>query len=146
MAEVEVDCETGQVEVVNYVAASDLGKAINPLMANGQLEGGALQGIGWALTENLIVQGGRIVYPNLLDYKIPTFADMVPTVPILVQSQEPNGPFGAKSLGEPAFNPVAAAVCNAIYHAVGVRITRLPVLPETLLAAMRAREMEGGRK
>ena len=146
VAEVEVDTETGQVEVINYVAANDLGKAINPLMANGQLEGGALMGIGWALTENLIVQDGRIAYTNLLDYKIPTFADMVSVVPILVEAEDPKGPYGAKSLGEPAFNPVAAAVCNAIYNAVGVRVTRLPVLPETLLQAIRARDRgEEGR-
>jgi xanthine dehydrogenase molybdenum-binding subunit len=146
VAEVEVDTETGQVEVINYVAANDLGKAINPLMANGQLEGGALMGIGWALTENLIVRDGRIAYTNLLDYKIPTFADMVSVVPILVEAEDPKGPYGAKSLGEPAFNPVTAAVCNAIYNAVGVRVTRLPVLPETLLQAIRARDRgEEGR-
>jgi CO/xanthine dehydrogenase Mo-binding subunit len=143
VAEVEVDTETGHVEIINYVAANDIGKAINPLMAKGQIEGGALMGIGWALTENLIVQNGKIVYTTLLDYKIPTFADMVNVVPILVEEEDPKGPYGAKSLGEAAFNPVAAAICNAIYDAVGVRVTRLPVLPETLLEAIRARDRGG---
>lgn len=143
VAEVEVDMETGRVDVVNYVAANDVGKVINPLLANGQLEGGALQGIGWALTENLAVENGEIMNRNLLDYKIPTFADMVHVDPILVEESDPNGPYGAKSLGEPAFNPAAAAVCNAIYNATGVRITRLPARPETMLEAIRALMQSG---
>lgn len=143
VAEVEVDMETGLVDVVNYVAANDVGKVINPLMAKGQLEGGALQGIGWALTENLAVENGEIMNRNLLDYKIPTFADMVHVDSILVEESDPNGPYGAKSLGEPAFNPVAAAVCSAIYNATGVRITRLPARPESLLEAIRTSQQGG---
>lgn len=139
VAEVEVDLETGKVEVVNYVAANDVGKAINPLLCKGQLEGGVTQGMGWALLEQIILRDGEILNRNFLDYKIPTFADMVDVHPIIVEEEDPNGPFGAKSLGEPAFNPVATAICNAIYDAVGVRITKLPVLPEELLAAMRAK-------
>lgn len=138
VAEVEVDTETGQVEVVNYVAANDVGKVINPLLAAGQLEGGALQAIGWALTEDIVLRDGDILNKNLLDYKIPTMADMTNVVPILVEEEDPNGPYGAKSLGEPAFNPVAAAVCNAIYDAVGVRPTKLPVKPEYVLEMMEA--------
>lgn len=139
IAEVEVDTETGKVEVVNYVAANDVGKAINPLLCSGQLEGGVHQGIGWALTEQIIVRDGEVVNRNLLDYKIPTFADMVNVKAIVVEEPDPNGPFGAKSLGEPAFNPVATAICNAIYDAVGVRINKLPVRPEELLSAIKAR-------
>lgn len=145
VAEVEVDMDTGVVNVVNYVAANDVGKVINPLLANGQLEGGALQGIGWALTENIAVKNGKIMNPNFLDYKIPTFADMVNVEPILVEESDSNGPYGAKSLGEPAFDPVAAAVCNAIYNATGVRITKLPARPESMLAEIQAIEQRERR-
>jgi CO/xanthine dehydrogenase Mo-binding subunit len=136
IAEVEVDTETGKVEVSNFIAANDVGQVINPLLANGQLEGGALQAIGWVLSENLVIQKGEILNKNLLDYKIPTFADSVPVVPLLIEAHDSNGPYGAKSLGEPAFNPVAAAVCNAIYNAVGIRVKRLPLRPEELLEAI----------
>jgi CO/xanthine dehydrogenase Mo-binding subunit len=138
MAEVEVDMETGQVEVINYVAANDVGKAINPLLVKGQLEGGTVQGMGYALTEDLIMHEGRIVYKTLLDYRIPTIADMPNITPVIVEENDPNGPYGAKSVGEAALDPVAATICNAIYNAVGVRITKLPVKCETLLEAIKA--------
>jgi CO/xanthine dehydrogenase Mo-binding subunit len=140
VAEVEVDLETAQVKVIHYVAANDVGKAINPLLVKGQLEGGIAQGMGYALSENLILDNGRVVYRTLLDYKIPTFADMPEMEPVIVEAPDPNGPYGAKSVGEAAIDPVAAAICNAVYHAVGVRITRLPVRAETLLAAIQAQQ------
>lgn len=140
VAEVEVDVETGQVRLKNYVAANDVGKAINPLLVKGQLAGGLAQGLGYALSEHLIVSGGEIVYKTLLDYRIPTMADMPDMVPLIIEAEDPNGPYGAKSVGEAAMDPVAAAICNAIYDAVGVRITRLPVRAETLLNAIRSRE------
>lgn len=139
VAEVEVDLETGQVEVINYVAANDVGKAINPLLVRGQLEGGVVQGMGYALTENLIIDKGRIIYRNLLDYKIPTIADMPNIIPVIVEEEDPNGPYGAKSVGEAAMDPVVAAICNAIYNAIGVRIIRLPVRCESLLEAVKAK-------
>jgi CO/xanthine dehydrogenase Mo-binding subunit len=141
VAEVEVDTETGQVEVINYVAANDVGKAINPLLVKGQLEGGVVQGMGYALNERLIFCNGEVVYKNLLDYKIPTIADMPNITPIIIEEEDPNGPYGAKSVGEAAIDPVAAAICNAIYNAVGVRITRLPVIPEFLLEAIKAKDI-----
>jgi CO/xanthine dehydrogenase Mo-binding subunit len=141
VAEVEVDIETGQVEVVHYVAANDVGKAINPLLVKGQLEGGIVQGMGYALSEHLIFNQGKIVYKNFLDYKIPTMKDIPPIEPIIVEEEDPYGPYGAKSVGEAALDPVAAAICNAIYNAVGVRITKLPVTPEALLEAIKAKEI-----
>jgi CO/xanthine dehydrogenase Mo-binding subunit len=139
VAEVEVDTETGRVEVVNYIAANDVGKAINPLLVKGQLEGGAVQGMGYALTEDLIIHEGEIVYKTLLDYKIPTIADMPSIDPVIVEEEDPNGPYGAKSVGEAALDPVAAAISNAIYNAVGIRVRRLPVRPEWLLEALRSK-------
>ncbi len=141
VAEVEVDVETGQVEVVHYVAANDVGKAINPLLVKGQLEGGVVQGMGYALSEHLIFNQGEIVYKNLLDYKIPTMKDMPPVEPIIVEEEDPYGPYGAKSVGEAAIDPVAAAICNAIYNAVGVRVTKLPVTPEWLLKTIKTKEV-----
>lgn len=136
IAEVEVDTATGKVQVINYTAANDVGKAINPLLCSGQLEGGVLQGIGWALGEQIFTSNGWIRNSNLLDYKMLTFADMVDVKTLLIEENDPNGPYGAKSIGEPAFNPVATAVINAIYDAVGIRITKIPVLAEELLEAI----------
>lgn len=136
IAEVEVDLETGQVHVLNYVAAHDVGRAINPQTTEGQIHGGVAQGIGWALMENMILEKGRVMNPNFRDYVVPGPLDLPPIKPILVESIDPNGPFGAKGIGEPALNPVPAAIANAIYHAVGVRITDLPITPEKILAAL----------
>ncbi|HHY38352.1 MAG TPA: molybdopterin-dependent oxidoreductase [Clostridia bacterium] len=133
VAEVEVDMDTGQVKVLRVYAAHDLGKCINPLGATGQIEGGVAMGVGWALTENMIVQDGRIINPNFLDYRVPGIKDVPKVESFLVETNEPFGPFGAKGLGEPALNPTVPAILNAIYHATGVRITRLPVDPEEIL-------------
>lgn len=136
IAEVEVDRETGQVHVLNYVAAHDVGRAINPQTTEGQIYGGVAQGIGWALMEHMILEQGRVMNPNFRDYVIPGPLDLPPIKPVLVESMDPNGPFGAKGIGEPALNPVPAAIANAIYNAVGVRITDLPITPEKILATL----------
>jgi CO/xanthine dehydrogenase Mo-binding subunit len=140
ICEVEVDTETGQVQVLNYVAAHDVGRAINPQTTEGQIQGGVAQGIGWALTENMVTEQGRILNPNFRDYVIPGPLDLPPIKPILVEPIEPNGPFGAKGIGEPALNPVTAAVANAIYHAIGVRITELPITPGKILKGLRSKK------
>jgi CO/xanthine dehydrogenase Mo-binding subunit len=132
VAEVEVDLETGQVSVLRCTGVNDVGKAINPLLARGQIEGGVVQGIGWTLTERLVEERGCFAYTDLLDYKIPTIAEMPEFQTSLVEEEDPNGPYGAKSLGEPTFNPVAAAIANAVYDAVGFRATRLPITQEDL--------------
>jgi len=137
IAEVEVDTETGQVRVINYTAAHDVGRAINPQTTEGQIQGGVAQGVGWTLMENMVIEQGRILNPNFRDYVIPGPLDLPPIKSILVEPVDPKGPFGAKGIGEPALNPAPAAVANAIYNAIGVRITELPITPEKVLQALR---------
>ena len=136
-AEVEVDTETGRVRVIHLATAVDPGVAINPMQAEGQVEGAVTQGLGLALTEELMLDGaGRPVNPNFLDYKIFTARDMPKLTTILVETQEPLGPFGAKSVSEVPINGVAPAIANAIFHAAGVRIRKLPIRPEDVLRAL----------
>ncbi len=133
VAEVEVNTETGEVKVLKIFAAHDVGKAINPINVEGQIEGGCMIGVGFALMEQVKVDKGNIKTPNLATYLIPTAMDTPEIYPIIVEDPEVTGPFGAKGVGEPALIPTAAAIVNAIYDAVGVRITDLPVTPEKLL-------------
>jgi len=133
MAEVEVDMALGTVKVLHLVAAHDLGRTINPLLAEGQVEGGVAQGLGLALMEEYIP--GRT--ENLHDYLIPTFGDMPTIRSIFIEKPEPEGPFGARGLGEHVLIPTAPAILNAIRDASGARITRLPALPYRVLAAIR---------
>lgn len=134
--EVEVDRETGRVDVKKIVAAHDLGRALNPMLAEGQIEGGVSMGIGFGMTENLIVQDGVVKNATLVDYKIPTVADMPVVEPVLVETIDPEGPFGAKGLGECPTIPTAAAIANAVYQATGVRIKELPITQEKILKAL----------
>ena len=139
-AEVEVDTETGQVRVLHLATAVDPGAVINPMQAEGQVEGAVTQGLGFALTEELVIDDkGRPVNPNFLDYRIFSAKDMPKLTTILVETDEPLGPFGAKSISEVPVNGPAPAIANAIYHAVGVRIRKLPIRAEDVLAALRAR-------
>lgn len=139
-AYVEVDPETGQVKVLQYVIASDCGTVIYPIGAEGQVEGGLAQGIGYALTEGLQIDEGRPINPNFSDYRIPSMRDMPPLRHAFAESYEPTGPFGAKGLGELNMDPTAAVISNAIFDAVGVRITTLPITPEKILRALREKE------
>lgn len=139
VAEVEVDTETGQVTVVNFVAAHDVGKVLNPLGLEGQMQGGVAQGIGYTLTEETVFNQGRIANPQFLDYKILTALDMPPVKTINVETIDPDGPFGAKGVAEPGLVPTAAAIANAVYNAVGVRIKDLPITPEKVLRALEER-------
>ena len=136
LAEVEVDPETGKVEMINFYAAHDSGQIINPMLAEGQIEGGSVMGFGWALTEALKFHNGKILNPNLHDYKIFSIKDIPQVQPILVQTTDPNGPFGAKGLGECAMVCTAPAILNAIYDATGLRITDLPASAEVLCRMM----------
>ncbi len=138
--EVEVDKETGQVKILNYIAAHDVGKAINPLLLEGQIYGGGLQGIGYALGEKMIYEKGYLKNGNFLDYKVPTVKDVPPVQAVIVESNEQDGPFGAKGIGEPGLVPTAPAIANAIYDAVGVRIKDLPITPEKVLKALKEKE------
>jgi CO/xanthine dehydrogenase Mo-binding subunit len=137
IVEVEVNRETGQVKLLNIVSAHDLGKAINPMMAKGQVVGAVAQGIGFALTEEMVEDQGIIKNQGFKHYDMPRSLDMPPITTILVESNDPNGPYGAKGLGEPALTAIAPAIANAIYDAVGVRINSLPITPEKILQALK---------
>ena len=136
MAEVEVDTALGTTKVVAIVAAHDVGRAINPTLVEGQIHGGIAQGLGMALMEEFIP--GRT--ENLHDYLIPTAGDMPPIKTYLIEDADPNGPFGAKGVGEPALIATAPAILSAIRHATGAEITHLPALPHVVRAALQARE------
>jgi CO/xanthine dehydrogenase Mo-binding subunit len=135
IAELEVDLKLGTVRLIKITAAHDVGRAINPLLVEGQIEGGIAQGIGMALMEEYIP--GRT--ENLHDYLIPTFGDVPPIESILVEVPDPEGPFGAKGLGEHVLIPTAPAILNAIRHATGVMVDKVPATPSRLRAAIRAR-------
>jgi len=133
---VEVDPETGEVEVLRVVAAHDVGRAVNPQAVVGQVEGGVMMGIGYALSEELLLEEGHIRNPDLRRYRVPRAPRTPEVIPILVEAPSAEGPFGAKGVGEITSIPTAPAITNAIYAAVGARITRLPATPERILEAM----------
>jgi CO/xanthine dehydrogenase Mo-binding subunit len=134
---VKVDEETGKVKILKYVAAHDIGKAINPMLLEGQVYGGVMMGLGYALTEQIISEKGQNMNPNFRDYKILTAKDVVSIEAPVLETYDKDGPFGAKGIGEPGCVPTAPAVANAIYDAVGARIKDLPITPERVLAAIR---------
>lgn len=133
--EVEVDTESGEVKLLKIVAAQDSGRAINPITVEGQIEGGLVQSIGFALTEDFTIDKvtGVLLSNNFADYKVPTTLDVPPIEVILVEQPTPSGPFGAKSVGESGTIALPAAIYNAIYDAVGVRIKDMPVTPEQII-------------
>ncbi|WP_353643663.1 molybdopterin-dependent oxidoreductase [Mesorhizobium sp. WSM2239] len=137
IAELEVDLKLGTVKLIKITAAHDVGKAINPILAEGQIEGGIAQGIGMALMEEYIP--GRT--ENLHDYLIPTIGDVPPIETILIEVPDPEGPFGAKGLGEHVLIPTAPAILNAIRHATGVLVTKIPATPSRIRAAIREAEV-----
>jgi len=139
IAEVSVDLQTGEITVQNITGAHDCGYAINVTQVEGQMQGSMMMGMGEALMEQIIYDSeGRIVNANLAEYKIPTALDMPHLRTIIVESNEPAGPYGAKEVGEGAIMPVIPALMNAIYDATGVRIEELPLTPERLVAALKA--------
>jgi CO/xanthine dehydrogenase Mo-binding subunit len=134
MAEVEVDMHLGTVKVLKVTAAHDVGRAINPVLIEGQIEGGIAQGIGMALMEEFTPGRGE----NLHDYLIPTIGDVPPIESILIECASSAGPFGAKGIGEQALIPTAPAILNAITHATGIRLLRTPATPDRVRAAILA--------
>ncbi|OLN32635.1 xanthine dehydrogenase family protein molybdopterin-binding subunit [Desulfosporosinus metallidurans] len=136
VAEVEVDRLTGTVKVLNMVAAHDLGKTLNPLLAEGQVQGAIAQGIGYTLMEDMGMKKGIVFNRNFEKYNMPRITDVSPITTIFVESNDPNGPYGGKGLAEPALTPTAPSIANAIFNAVGVRIKELPITPEKILRAM----------
>ena len=136
LVELAVDTRLGTVRLGRVTAAHDVGRAINPTLAEGQIEGGIAQGIGMALMEEYLP--GRT--ENLHDYLIPTIGDVPEIIPILIEKPDPEGPYGAKGLGEHVLIPTAPAILNAIRHATGAEITELPALPHRVLQAIRRAE------
>ncbi len=139
--EVEVDMETGEYKLIEMVNTHDIGRAINPAIVEGQMEGGAQQGLGMALTEELYFnEQGRVLNNSFTDYKMLGPSDMPKMTNIIIEEPDPFGPFGAKSVGETGLCTPIGAVANAIYHATGVAITDLPITPEKILKAIKQKE------
>ncbi|MBW0093080.1 molybdopterin-dependent oxidoreductase [Pseudonocardia sp. KRD-184] len=139
-AVVEVDRRTGKVRVVDYLAAHDVGRALNPTAVEGQIVGGAAMGLGAALGEELVREGGRVVTSSYLHYAMPRSADLPSIRAVVVDAHDAAGPYGAKSVGEMSIIPPGAAVANAVFDAVGVRIRELPITPDKVLSALAAQE------
>ena len=137
VAEVEVDPKTGKIKVLNFYAAHDVGYPINLDMVEGQIEGGVTMGLGYALTENLVHEDGRVLCEDFADYFIRRATDLTNIHPIVVSTNDPHAPFGAKGVGESVMVPTAAAVANAVYNATGVRIKELPLTPEKVLRGLK---------
>jgi len=139
VVDIEIDEVTGKIEVQRAWSAADVGRAINPLAVEGQLEGAFVQGMGLALSEEMVWDGARLANPSLMDYKVPTSLDAPAEInSIIVEAPEPDGPFGAKGVGEIGINVVPAAIANAAASALGIRFNNLPLTPERVLRAMLA--------
>lgn len=134
--EVEVDTNTGKVEVLRSSFAQDVGRAINPRLIEGQMDGGFAMALGYVLFEDLNIQNGKMKHDKFSKYLIPTAMDTLNIEKILIEDPESSAPFGAKGIGEPVMIPVGPAILNAIYDAIGVRIKELPVTPERLFEAI----------
>lgn len=131
-----MDRETGVVKLLKVASAHDCGRAINPLLVNGQIEGGAATGLGYALWEEVVFDEGRVTNPSFMDYRIPSMIEVPDIQPIIVEDPHKFGPFGAKGVGEASTIGVAAAVGNAVSDAVDIRIKDLPITWEKVLTAL----------
>ena len=138
-AEVEVDTQSGEAQVLRLVLAHDIGRAINPTNVEGQIEGGAMQGFGYALCEDFVVdtRTGETLTDSFTAYRLPSFLDLPEIEGIMIEEPDPVGPYGAKSIGESSLVAVAPAIGNAIYHAVGVRVKDLPITAEKILKGLK---------
>jgi CO/xanthine dehydrogenase Mo-binding subunit len=141
-AEVEVDTETGVTKVLRIAAAHDVGRPINPLSCEQQIEGAVIMGLSNTLFEEFKMDQGRILNDTLADYKIATMLDIPKIQSIIVESHHREGPFGAKGIGEPAAAPAAPAIANALFDALGIRFGELPITPEKVLAALRGKNTQ----
>ncbi len=147
VAEVQVDHETGEIQVQRITAAHDCGQAINRTQVEGQMQGCTSMGLGEALMEEVVFdEQGKVLNPTMADYKIPTALDMPPVDTLVIESDEPNGPFGAKEVGEGGIMPVIPAILNAIHDATGVTIDELPATPARILAGLGSEEQGTGDK
>ena len=137
IVDVEVDADTGKVEILRYTATQDAGKAIHPSYVEGQIQGGAVQGIGWALNEEYIYnEDGQMTNASFLDYRMPTCYDLPMIDAVIVEVPNPGHPFGVRGVGETPIAAPPAAIANAIYNAIGVRLRELPMSPGRILKAM----------
>jgi CO/xanthine dehydrogenase Mo-binding subunit len=143
-ADVEVDVETGQVTVLRYAACHDVGRAINPMRVQGQIQGGAMQGLGYALTEDMAIEDGYVQAALFANYLIPNAQDFPDVLVDIVESGEGKGPLGARGIGEPPIGNVAATIASAIQDAIGVRPDRLPMTPERILSLLDERYQQDG--
>ena len=137
VVDVAVDEDTGKVEIIRYTATQDAGKAIHPSYVEGQIQGGVVQGIGWALNEEYIYnEEGTMTNASFLDYRMPTCLDLPMIDTVIVEVPNPGHPYGVRGVGEVPIVPPPAAIANAIYDAIGIRMTELPMSPDRLLKAM----------
>jgi CO/xanthine dehydrogenase Mo-binding subunit len=143
-AEVAVDMRTGKVEVLRLVAAHDVGQVISRVGCENQIQGGAIMGIGYGMLERQYIdeQTGACVNPNMVDFKIPSILDVPMVEPIMVEPDDPYGPFGAKGVGEPPYGVPAPAIANAIYNAVGVRFNEIPINIRSVLEGLQKAKTE----
>lgn len=137
LAEVEVDTETGEFDVLRIIAVLDCGQVINPILAEGQIDGGIAMGLGFGIMEEMVIDHCVVTNPDFTNYIVPTAMDMPEIISEIVEYAETTGPFGAKGIGEPSLLPTAPAIANAIQNAIGVRIRDLPITPEKILLAFR---------
>ncbi len=138
-ARIAVNTETGAIKILEYVGALDVGKALNPLNVIGQNEGAIAMGLNGAMNEELVLVNGKALNPDLKDYKLQSIMEYFPIKSIILENYNPEGPYGARGCGEAPISPVAAVLANAVYDAVGLRLFELPITPEKILLAMRAR-------
>jgi len=147
IVDVEVDQDTGKTEIIRYTAIQDVGKAVHPSYVEGQIQGGAVQGIGWALNEEYFYNDqGHMANATFLDYRMPTSLDLPMIDTVIVEVPNPGHPYGVRGVGEVPIVPPPAAIANAIFSAIGIRMTELPMAPgkvQTALQNKEANEMPG---
>nr|MCS5667228.1 molybdopterin-dependent oxidoreductase [Dehalococcoidia bacterium] len=145
IVDVEVDPETGKIDILRYTAVQDVGKAVHPSYVEGQIQGGSAQGIGWALNEEYIFdRNGSMENPTFLDYRMPTSLDLPMIDTVLVEVANPGHPYGVRGVGEVPIVPPMAAIANAVYAAIGVRMERLPMSPANVLDSLWNRKADTG--
>ncbi|HBG60841.1 MAG: hypothetical protein A2Y03_07500 [Omnitrophica WOR_2 bacterium GWF2_38_59] len=141
VAEVEVNKDTGEISVLKLWDAHDIGKAINPQSVEGQIEGSLIMGLGYTFFEDLKMQNGKVMNSNFTNYKVPRSVNIPKMESIFIETKDPQGPYGAKGMGEAALLPTAAAIANAVFDAVGIRLKELPFTPDKVIKALKEQEL-----
>ena len=141
LVDIDVDTDTGKIEIQRYTAFQDVGKAIHPDYVSGQIQGGVAQGVGWALSEAYQYdEAGKLLNTTLLDYRMPTSLDLPDIETVVLETPNPNHPFGVRGVGESSIMPPAGALANALYDAVGIRMTTLPMTPGAVLEKLKKKK------